>query len=137
MSLTGSSASVKLQRPLSPHLQIYKPQITSITSILHRVTGAVLMVGTLPLVLWLWSVAYDAELFAAMQAFFKAWYGMIMLIGWTAAFYYHLANGLRHMYWDIGRGFTLKSVDLSGVLAFVFTVLATVVTWVIVLKQGA
>ena len=137
MTINVSPVSVKEQRPLSPHLQIYKPQISSLMSILHRITGIVLTVGTIPLLLWLWAVAYDAAMFAALQNFFNAWYGVVMMVGWSAAFYYHLANGIRHMYWDTARGFSIKSVDLSGILTFVFVVVATAATWIVVMQKGA
>lgn len=137
MTTKVTPVSVKAQRPLSPHLQVYKPQITSVMSILHRITGIALTVGTIPLVMWVWAAAYDAALFTGLQGFFGAWYGIILMVGWTAAFYYHLANGLRHMYWDMGRGFALKSVHLSGVVTFVFVLLATAVTWIIVMQKGA
>lgn len=136
MASNVSSVSVKEQRPLSPHLQIYKPQISSVMSILHRITGIVLTIGTIPLVLWLWAVAYDNAMFSSLRGFFGAWYGMVMMVGWSAAFYYHLANGVRHMYWDLGKGFTIKSVDVSGLVTFAFVAVATIVTWVIVLQGG-
>jgi succinate dehydrogenase / fumarate reductase cytochrome b subunit len=88
-------------------------------------------------VMWVWAAAYDAALFTGLQSFFGAWYGILLMVGWTAAFYYHLANGLRHMYWDMGRGFDLKSVHLSGVVTFVFVLIATALTWIIVMQKGA
>ena len=129
--------SVKQHRPLSPHLQVYRPQITSVMSILHRITGLALVAGSLPLVLWLWALAYDAESLTCMKNFFSAWYGMILMVGWTVAFYYHLANGIRHMYWDTGRGFTMPNVNFTGMLTLVFVVVATGVTWMMLLQEGA
>ncbi len=129
--------SVKQYRPLSPHLQVYKPQITSVMSILHRITGVALIVGTVPLVLWLWGLAYDAEMLSCIKNFLGAWYGVVLMIGWTVAFYYHLANGLRHMYWDTGRGFSMSSVNFTGMLTIVFVLVATGVTWMVLLQEGA
>jgi succinate dehydrogenase / fumarate reductase, cytochrome b subunit len=137
MNSNVSPVSVKQHRPLSPHLQVYKPQITSVMSILHRITGVALTVGTIPLVLWLWAVAYDAALFTSLHAFFNAWYGMVLMVGWSAAFYYHLANGIRHMYWDTARGFSIKSVDMSGIITIVFVLVATSATWIIIMQKGA
>jgi succinate dehydrogenase / fumarate reductase cytochrome b subunit len=129
--------SVKQHRPLSPHLQIYKPQITSVMSILHRITGIALVAGTVPLVMWLWALAYSPDSVNCLKSFFGAWYGIVLMVGWTVAFYYHLANGIRHMYWDTARGFSLPSVNLSGVLTLVFVLVATAATWMIVLQEGA
>ena len=120
------------QRPLSPHLQVYRPQITSVMSILHRMTGVALSIGALFMVAWLWAAAYDSGYFVMWRGFFGSILGQIMLIGWSACFYYHLANGIRHLWWDTGRGFDLKSVDKSGIFALGFVGVATVITWVII-----
>ena len=128
-SLQTASPS-KAHRPLSPHLQIYRPQITSAMSIMHRITGVALSVGSVLLVWWLWAAAYSPTCFETLQHFFQGWVGKTLLIGWTAAFYYHLGNGLRHLVWDTGRGFDLPSVTRSGLLVLVFVVAATVATWV-------
>src|ERR1700741_74027 len=95
-------------RPLSPHLQIYRPQLTSVLSILHRATGIALGVGTLLLVYWLIAVAAGAGARAAYdvaQRLIGSWFGRLLLFGWTLAFFYHLANGVRHLAWDAGYGF--------------------------------
>lgn len=125
----------KFQRPLSPHLTIYRPQITSVLSITHRITGIGLTIGILPLTLWLYAIAYDASLFESLQHFFTGFIGRLLLIGWTLAFYYHLGNGLRHLNWDIGRGFALPDVTASGQLVLVFTVAMTVFTWAIIFSR--
>lgn len=132
-----SQVSVKQQRPMSPHLQVYKPQITSVMSILHRITGFALVAGSVPLVLWLWGLAYDTSLLEFVRNFFGQWYGITLMIGWTFAFYYHLANGLRHMYWDMGKGFTMKSVNVTGAIALAFVLVATAATWMVILQKGA
>lgn len=120
------------ERPLSPHLQIYRWQITMVMSILHRFTGVALSVGALFMVAWLWAAAYDSSYFVMWRGFFGSIIGQIMLIGWSACFYYHLANGLRHLWWDMGRGFALENVTKSGMIAFAFTGVATAITWLII-----
>ena len=120
------------QRPLSPHLQIYRPQISSALSILHRITGVALSVGSLFMVAWLWSAAYDSGAFVMWRGFFGSILGQIMLIGWSIAFYYHLANGIRHLVWDTGRGFALDIADKSGIAALIFTGVATLISWIII-----
>ena len=102
------------QRPLSPHLQIYKWQLTSVMSIMHRATGLALAAGTIFLVWWLVAAASGEEEFAAAHWFFGSWLGLLILFGWCAAFFYHLANGIRHLAWDSGYGFELPNVYRSG-----------------------
>jgi succinate dehydrogenase / fumarate reductase cytochrome b subunit len=101
-------------RPLSPHLQIYKPQLTSVLSILHRVTGVVLVLGTIPFVYWLVALAGGADSFANAQALFGSVAGQIILFPWVFALFYHLCNGIRHLFWDMGLGFELKTLYTSG-----------------------
>lgn len=125
----SSGQGASRQRPLSPHLQIYRPQITSALSILHRITGFAMVVGTMALLAWLWGAAYSPPLFAAMYAFFVHPLGRLLMLGWTFAYYFHLANGVRHLFWDAGRGFALDNVNRSGYAAVVFAVAFTAATW--------
>lgn len=101
-------------RPLSPHLQIYRPQLTSVLSILHRLTGLALAAGTLLLVWWLYAAGAGRDAFLDVQAFMGSWVGRLLLAGWTFALFYHLCNGIRHLFWDAGRGTGLASVHASG-----------------------
>jgi succinate dehydrogenase / fumarate reductase cytochrome b subunit len=105
---------IMTNRPLSPHLQIYRPQLTSVLSILHRVTGMALSVGTILLVYWLIAAASGPGAFAAAEAVVGSWIGLVLLFGWTFALFFHLANGIRHLFWDAGLGFELKAVYASG-----------------------
>lgn len=120
---------MKPQRPLSPHLQIYRPQITSVMSITHRATGIFLSFGTLFLVAWLWAAAYDQSYFEFWQEIAVTTLGMLMLGGWTFAFFYHLGNGIRHLFWDMGKGFDLKNVTRSGIVVIVFAFGMTAISW--------
>ena len=128
--------SAQNQRPLSPHVGIYRWQISNTLSILHRVTGFGLSFGLVPLVLWLWGTAYDAALFNQMQHFFGLWAGKLLLLGWLAAFYYHLGNGIRHLYWDTGRGFALDDMKATGMLVVVFALSMTVFTLALLFSKG-
>jgi succinate dehydrogenase / fumarate reductase cytochrome b subunit len=101
-------------RPLSPHLQIYKPQLTSMLSISHRLTGAALGLGTLFLVWWLIAAATGDGAFATAQAFFGSWLGLLLLFGWTFSFFFHLCNGVRHLMWDTGYGLDLHTAYTTG-----------------------
>ena len=97
-------------RPLSPHLQVYRWQLTSVLSILHRLTGVALTVGTILLVWWLVSAANGPDLFELAQGFLGSPIGLLLLFGWSVALFYHLCNGLRHLWWDTGSGLDLRSV---------------------------
>ena len=108
-------------RPLSPHLQIYRPQLTSTLSILHRLTGLVLALGTLTLVYWLIAAADGAEAFATAQTLAGSWLGSVLLFGWTLALFYHLTNGIRHLFWDAGLGVELPNVYRTGWLVVAAT----------------
>ncbi|MEX0759701.1 MAG: succinate dehydrogenase, cytochrome b556 subunit [Tistlia sp.] len=116
-------------RPLSPHLQVYRPQLTSVLSILHRATGVALGLGTLLLVYWLAAAAAGPEAFAGAQSFVGSPVGLILLFGWSVALFYHLCNGVRHLAWDVGLGFELPSVYRSGWTVVIATAALTVLTW--------
>lgn len=120
---------MEYQRPTSPHLSIYRWQITSVLSILHRMTGLALYAGSALLVCWLWCAAYKADYYKQLHAFMGSPAGLIMLIGWTAAFYYHLFNGVRHLWWDTGRGFGLKTVAGTGWMMVLLVIALTALTW--------
>lgn len=117
-------------RPLSPHLQIYRPQITSVLSVLHRATGIALAVGTLLLVWWLVAAASGPEPFATAQGFIGSIVGRLLLLGWSWSLFYHLCNGIRHLAWDAGWGFELKAVYATGWTVVVASFALTLVAWV-------
>ena len=116
-------------RPLSPHMQVYRWQLTSILSILHRLTGLALAVGALVLVWWLIAAAAGPEPYAVVQGFIRSIIGRLLLLGWTFALFYHLCNGLRHLAWDVGWGFTIPSVYRTGWLVVVASLALTVIAW--------
>jgi succinate dehydrogenase / fumarate reductase cytochrome b subunit len=116
-------------RPTSPHLQIYRPQLTSFTSILHRLSGGFLAVGILALVAWLVAAASGAEVFDQAQMVAASIVGRILLFLWTGAFFYHLLNGVRHLAWDAGWGFELGTTYRSGWAVLIGTVLLTLAAW--------
>ena len=120
-------------RPLSPHLQIYRPQLTSVLSITHRATGVALSVGTVILLYWLQAVARGPEAYAAAQELLGFWMVKVALAGWTWAFFYHLCNGIRHLFWDAGKGFELSTVYASGYTVLGASTVLTLLTWAYVL----
>ena len=118
------------QRPLSPHLQIYRWQLTSVLSITHRATGLALAVGTLLLVWWLLAAASGPSDFALAQAFWYSWIGRLLLLGWSWSLFFHLCNGIRHLFWDAGWGYELKTAYTSGWLVVGSSVVLTLVAWI-------
>lgn len=126
-----TSDGALVRRPLSPHLQVYRPQITSVLSILHRMTGVALAVGTLLLVWWLVAAASGDAAYAAVSGFLRSPVGLLVLFGWTAALWYHFCAGLRHLSWDAGWGFTLPQVHRTGRAALIATAVLTLLTWIV------
>ena len=118
-------------RPLSPHLQVYKPQLTSVLSILHRATGIVIAIGAVVIALWLLGVALGKEAYECFRQGLGSPVGKGLLVIWTACTSYHLCNGIRHLFWDFGYGFELSRVYLSGKLMVVAAVLLTAGVWLI------
>ena len=125
-----------IERPTSPHLSIYRPQISSVLSIMHRITGVALFVGTSIIVIWLWSAAYAPALYTNLHSMIASVIGQLLLLGWTLAFYYHLSNGIRHLFWDMGKGFALPTMHKSGVAVVASTLLMTALTWISAYSAG-
>ncbi len=115
-------------RPLSPIL-IYKPQLTSVLSITHRGTGVFLSLGALFLCYWLLAIASGPESYANLQNHINAWYGQILFWAWVFSLYYHLCNGVRHLFWDIGLGLEIKTTYASGYIVIIATVLLSAATY--------
>jgi succinate dehydrogenase / fumarate reductase cytochrome b subunit len=130
--LVGRTTDGRLvQRPLSPHLQVYRPQLTSMLSILHRATGIAVAVGALLLVCWLVAAASGDAAYDGLSWFLRSIVGIVLLFGWTAALWYHFCNGLRHLAWDAGRGLDLPQVHRTGWTVVVATAALTVLTWIV------
>ena len=118
-------------RPIAPHLQIYRLQLTSGLSLLHRLTGVFLAVGILALIYWLVAAATDAEAFDRAQALAGSIIGRALLFLWTGSFFYHLLNGVRHLAWDAGWGFELTTTYRSGWTVLAGAVILTLAAWVL------
>jgi succinate dehydrogenase / fumarate reductase cytochrome b subunit len=123
-----------MERPLSPFMfpTWYRFQITSALSILHRLAGIALAVGSILLAWWLAAVAEGSEMFAATHAFLASPIGVLLLFGWSVAFFYHLCNGIRHLAWDAGYWFEIPSAYLSAYAVLAATVVLSAVTWLAV-----
>ena len=118
-------------RPLSPGLQIYRPQLTSVLSFSHRITGIALSIGAVLLVVWLIAAAAGPQAYSTVQGFMRSWLGLVLLFGWTFSFFFHLCNGIRHLFWDAGYGFELRTIYASGWTVVAASTLLTVAAWVV------
>jgi succinate dehydrogenase / fumarate reductase cytochrome b subunit len=118
-------------RPLSPNIQIYRPQLTSVLSIANRITGVVLSAYAIGLVIWLIAAADGPEAYATMHGAIRSWGGQILLFACTFAFFLHLCGGIRHLTWDAGYGFSLRAIYTSGWTVVAATVVLTALTWVV------
>lgn len=119
------------ERPLSPHLSIYRWPVTMTLSILHRATGVALAVGLVVLAAWLVSAASGADDYDQFITLMSTLVGRLLLIGWSFAFFFHLANGIRHLVWDTGRGFEKHQANASAWFVLVAAVVATALFWMI------
>lgn len=116
-------------RPLSPHLSIYRPQINSIMSILHRITGAGMVIAAMMTVWWFLAAATGPEAFATADDIVTSWIGGLVLLGSMAMLWFHFFNGVRHLVWDAGFGLELKYLRSGGYAVFGATALMTLLTW--------
>ena len=124
------SSAPKRTRPLSPNIQIYRPQLTSVLSIVNRITGVVLSMYAVALVVWLIAGAAGPQAYSAVHAFIRSWVGQILLFGGTFSFFVHLCGGIRHLVWDAGYGFDLRAIYASGWTVVVTSTALTAATWI-------
>ena len=116
-------------RPLSPHLSIYRWPITMVLSILHRVTGVAMSVGLVVLAAWLMQAAAGPEAYLRFTVAMSTLVGKLLLVGWSFAFFFHAANGIRHLAWDTGRGFEKRQADRSAWAVIALAAIATAIFW--------
>jgi succinate dehydrogenase / fumarate reductase cytochrome b subunit len=116
-------------RPLSPHLSVYRWPIMMTLSILHRMTGVALSIGLIALVVWLEAVAFGASSYESLGGWMSSGIGQILLLGWCFSFFFHLSNGVRHLFWDAGRGFEKSQVNASSWMVIVATIVLTAGYW--------
>ena len=120
-------------RPLSPHLQVYRPQVTSVLSLLHRATGLFLLLGTLMISFWVISLALGHNIFSSYQAWLGSLLGKFLLVSWSFSLFYHLVNGIRHLFWDIGLGYDIDRVYMTGWIVVSVSVILTSLLWLSVM----
>ncbi|NKB39209.1 MAG: succinate dehydrogenase, cytochrome b556 subunit [Gammaproteobacteria bacterium] len=115
--------------PISPHAQIYKPQLTSILSITHRMTGIVLSLGSLLLCYWLLTIASGEVVYTEFLIHSDAWYGQVILMSFVFSYFYHFCNGIRHLFWDAGLGLEIESAYKSGYAVIVASIFLSAATY--------
>lgn len=127
---------VPLPRPHSPNIQIYRPQLTSVLSIAHRITGVILSMGAVGLVIWLSAAVAGPRAYGAVRAIIGSWGGQVALAGWTFAYFLHLCGGLRHLVWDTVHGFELRAIYVSGWAVVAASIGLTLAAWLASLCVG-
>jgi len=120
-----------LKKPLSPHLQIYRWQISSLLSITHRITGILNLLGLIFISAWISSAGIGENLFESFSVFLKGFIGKFILIGFTWSISYHLLSGIRHFFWDLGYGYEIKTANLSGIIVIIGSLFLTIILWMI------
>jgi succinate dehydrogenase / fumarate reductase cytochrome b subunit len=125
----------QLERPLSPHLQVYRWQYTNTLSILHRLSGVVMAVGITLLVYWLYAAAAGSSVYDQALRCLSSPITKIAMFGWLLAFFYHLLNGIRHLGWDLGHGFEKAVARKTGTVVFITAIVLTVLTWLCIASR--
>ena len=125
-----ASSAPKRTRPLSPNIQIYRPQLTSVLSIANRISGVVLSLYAVALVVWLIAAAAGPQTYSTVHSFIRSWVGQILLFGCTYSFFLHFCGGIRHLVWDAGYGFELRTIYASGWTVVVTSAALTLITWI-------
>jgi len=127
-----ANAEAKANRPLSPHMQVYRWPVTMLMSILHRITGGALYFGTLLLAAWLIAAASGPRAFDTVNAIYGSWFGLLVLFGYSWVLIHHMLGGLRHFVWDVGAGFSKPARDNLARLNLLGSVVLTVLLWIVV-----
>jgi succinate dehydrogenase / fumarate reductase cytochrome b subunit len=125
------------KRPLSPHLGVYRWQVSNTLSILHRLTGVMLSLGGLAFTAWLVGVAAGPDSYLGVLGWLQSPLGALLLLAWSFCFFFHLCNGVRHLAWDAGYGFEVAQARLTGIAALAAALFLTGMFWVLALTWGA
>ncbi len=119
------------KNPLSPHLQIYRWQVSSLVSITHRITGILNLLGLIFICAWISSAGIGKNFFESFSVFLKSFIGEFILIGFTWSMSYHLLSGIRHFFLDLGYGYEIKTANLSGIIVIIGSLFLTIILWII------
>ena len=119
------------KNPLSPHIQIYRWQVSSLVSIVHRITGILNLLGLIFICAWISSVGIGENFFESFSVFLKSFIGEFILIGFTWSMSYHLLSGIRHFFWDLGHGYEIKTANFTGIIVILGSLVLTIILWMI------
>ena len=122
---------LEAERPLSPHLQIYRPMLTMMMSIAHRITGAALAVGFALMTWWLVAVSMGPDAYDCVQSVFGSLFGRALLFAFTWALIHHMLGGIRHLIWDTGAGLDKHTVEIFALATIIGSIVLTVLVWII------
>ena len=122
---------IKNQNPISPHLQIYRWHISSLLSITHRITGVVNLLALILMFFWILTFSFSENNYELLLLTINSFFGKFILIGFTWSMSFHIFSGIRHLVWDMGYGFEIKTANISGVLVILFSLVATIIFWVL------
>lgn len=126
-----TQAAKSSARPLSPHLQVYRLPLAAWLSISHRITGVGLTLGTLLLTWWVAAAAYGPDAYDTFSNFISSSLGLLILFGFSVALFFHLCNGIRHLFWDAGKNFTIAETKRTNTYVIAGTVILTVIAWLV------
>jgi succinate dehydrogenase / fumarate reductase, cytochrome b subunit len=126
-----TNSTPKRLRPLSPNIQIYRPQLTSVLSIANRISGIVLSLYAILLVVWLIAAAAGPHAYSEVQVYISSWIGRVLLFGCMFSFFLHLCGGIRHLLWDAGYGFELRTIYTSGWAVVLVSSALTLLSWIL------
>lgn len=129
--MADNADSTTVSRPLSPHLGIYRFPLSAVLSISHRISGVALSAGLLVLVLWLWGAAYAPKLYDVIDRFLEGFLGQAVLCLWSFALFFHLCSGIRHLFWDIGKGFDLATTHRTDKFVIIGSLALTAAAWIL------
>jgi succinate dehydrogenase / fumarate reductase cytochrome b subunit len=127
----------KEKQPLSPHLSVYKWQVTNTLSILHRLSGLALFIVGFSLSIWILSISIGKEMFDAISSIFASPIAIVLWALVTQAFFYHFLNGIRHLFWDIGKGFETRELKISGAIVVILSLILTALFWLYIFSESS
>ena len=119
------------QNPISPHLQIYRWHISSLLSITHRIVGIINLLALIFIFFWLLMLSFGESNYQLFLSLLNSFFGKFILIGFTWSMSFHILSGIRHLFWDMGYGFEIKTANISGVLVIIFSLILTIIFWLL------
>ena len=117
------------KNPLSPHLQIYRWHISSLLSITHRIAGVINLLALILIFFWLTALSFGENSYELFLLIINSFFGKFILIGFTLSMNFHLLSGIRHLVWDLGYGFEIKTANISGIIVIITSLVVTVIFW--------